>query len=249
MAGPLVNMQMHLAESARAFFEQNGIEATGHLYAGDAPHSDTGIVSFEAFASRADDPSGYVLTYRGDHCHVALPPGRLIIMAHEAGFLKDASSTLPLDPLAFEDVMTLARQIGESFDGAGWKRVQYDSGIRQDTFGDSSLGGKFEYLGLWVPCNDERLRTYIKIKFYNSLPPGPSIPPVPGTPLPDDYPDRYIIEVLFRGNGLVLDDELTRLRNARRLAVNGNENEALTLKLWYDSPDWRPEGWKGEFVE
>ncbi|WP_454815492.1 hypothetical protein [Labrys neptuniae] len=44
-------------------------------------------------------------------------------------------------------------------------------------------------------------------------------------------------------------DEAIALRDARRLAVNGDTDKPLTFKLWVDEPDWRPKDWQGQFIK
>ncbi|EJM98751.1 hypothetical protein [Phyllobacterium sp. YR531] len=250
VARPTVTLETHLADSAKDFFARNNIDPeprtktdSGELY------EDWGILAFTAFAGRPEDPEGYILKYKAGDCTATLPAGRYVQVDHEAGFFTTISSTLPLDPVSFEDVMVLSRQIGDGFDKAGWKRTQYKPDIKQETFGESSLGSKFEYFGKWMLCNDPNLRVSIQIKYYNTLPSGPSIPPVPGSPLPKDYPDRYVIEVMFDSPGSDIEDEATELRDARRVAVGGDKDKPSTLKSWIDDPAWRPEGWQGKIIK
>jgi len=41
--------------------------------------------------------------------------------------------------------------------------------------------------------------------------------------------------------------ELSKLRVARNLAVNGDRDKDLPLKVWFDDPDWRPADWQGKW--
>lgn len=252
MPRPIIALNAFLTEQASEFFSSNKqIDAQEQIQskASGEYYEDWSLLSFVAHASREDEPDGYILRYKKGSCDVSLPAGRAVVMQHQAGFFYLLSSTLPLDPLPFKEIMVTARQVADSFDKAGWKRTVDTPVIKQETFGDLSLGGKFEYFGEWLPCNDEALRVSILLKSYNTLPPGPSIPPVPGRSLPADYPDRYIIEVVFDSLNSEVDNEATKLRDARRLAVNGDKNKPLTLKLWTDEPAWRPEGWQGKFIK
>lgn len=252
MPRPIVTVTAHLTEHASEFFADNPhIDSLPHIKseASGEYYADTNLIAFVAHASRADEPDGYVLRYQDGDCEVTLPAGRAVAFDYQAGFFTLLTSTLPLEPLSFDEVMALAKDIGASFEQAGWERTKYKDNITQERFGEYTLGGKLEILGEWVPCNDPLFYTAILIKSFNSLPSGPSIPPVPGRPLPDDYPDRYIIQVDMGTKGLAFDNEVTALRDARRVAVHGDKSEALTLKDWLDDPDWRPEGWRGKHIE
>jgi hypothetical protein len=250
VARPIVTVETHLVDNARDFFARNEIDpASKTKMESGKPYSDTGILAFTAFASRPDDPEGYVFRYKSVDCEMTLPAGRYVQIDHRAGFFTVMSSTLPLEPVSFEEIMALSRQIGGGFDTAGWKRIRYKADLNQETFGENSLGGKFEYFGTWQLCNDPAFTASIKIMYYNSLPSAPSIPPVAGKPLPKDRPDRYLVEVMFDSPDTDILNEAIRLRDARRIAVNGDKDKPLTLELWVNEPDWRPEGWQGRFIK
>lgn len=256
MPEPIVTVTTHLAQHASEFFEQNPqidqetyirVDGTGGYF------DDWGIFDFLAHASRPSEPQGYVLRYKDGDCEISLPAGRAVAFDYQAGFFTLLTSTLPLEPLPFDEIMVLAKEIGDSFERAGWSRIKYKDGITQERFGAYSLGGKLETLGRWAPCDNPALYADIIVKSFNNLPAGPDIPPAPGRKLPDDYPDRYIIQVDIGpktdAEGGALDDEAYALRDARRLAVNGDKSKELTLKNWIDDPDWRPEGWRGKHIE
>ena len=88
-----------------------------------------------------------------------------------------------------------------------------------------------------VGYGDDEARISIVIKYYNALPLGPSVPPVPGTPLPDDYPDRNILTVKW----LTYPSDFYDLLYARREAVTGDKRKNIGIDIWLDDPDWRPE--------
>jgi hypothetical protein len=252
MPRPIITLTTHFAQHASDFFARNPhidpgpnvrSEASGKYY------MDWGLLAFVAHASRTDEPDGYILRYKNGDCEVILPAGRAVSFSHHAGFFNSLTSTLPLEPLPYDKMMALAQEIAASFDKAGWKRRKYDESIRQETFGSRSGGSKLEILGQWVLCSDESLYVEILLKNLNSLPTAPMVPLVPGRRLPDDFPDRYIIQVDFGSKGLDLDNEMVALRDARRIAVHGDEDKTLTLKDWLDDPNWRPPGWNGKFIK
>ncbi|MCO6391659.1 hypothetical protein GTW25_11515 [Aliihoeflea aestuarii] len=252
MARPIITITTHIAQHTSTFFAENPqIDPQPHIRseASGAYYSDVNLISFVAHAGRQNEPEGYALRYRKGDCDVSLPTGRAIALDYTAGFFKYLTSTLPLDPLSFDNVMELAQEIADSFDAAGWKRSRYNPEISQETFGERSVGGRFEILGQWVLCNEDPFYAAIKVQDFNSLPTAPMVPLVPGRSPSDDQPDRYLIEVQFGVKGLSLDNELTELRDARRLAVNGDKTTALTLNDWMDDPSWRPDGWQGKFVK
>ncbi|MBI0019975.1 hypothetical protein H3S90_02600 [Bartonella sp. W8097] len=43
--------------------------------------------------------------------------------------------------------------------------------------------------------------------------------------------------------------ELSDLSDARRIAVNHDNDKPIPLQLWLDAPDWRPEGWQGKWIK
>lgn len=252
MTRPIVTLTTHLAEHASEFFAHHpNIDPEPHIRSrsSDEYYGDWGLLAFLAYANRQEEPDGYILRYKKGDCEVSLPAGRAVAFDYQAGFFTLLSSSLPLDPLPFDEMMHLGQNIADSFDKAGWKRVKYYPNITQEEFGSRSLGGKFEFLGEWVPCNEAPFYVLITLKNFNSLPTAPMIPPVPGRALPDDYPDRYIIEVSFSSKGSAILDEGVALRDARRLAVNGDKDKELTLKDWIDDPNWRPPGWQGKYIK
>ncbi|MDO5642423.1 MAG: hypothetical protein Q4G26_08590 [Paracoccus sp. (in: a-proteobacteria)] len=206
------------------------------------------MFDFLARANRAEDPGGYILRYKDGACDLSLPAGRAVAIDHNAGFFTLLTSTLPMTPLSFDEVMDLSNAIARKFEQAGWPRISHNT-IEQDGFGAYSLGGKLEISGEWRPCDDPNLYASVIVKYFNSLPSGPHIPPVPGNVLPDDYPDRYLIQVDIGIDDKSLYDEVIALRDARRIAENGSKDAALSLKDWIDDPDWHPQGWRGRFIK
>ncbi len=239
----LVTISTHLYQNMVDFLDHNQTEQHKEPNTGD-----WGILAFQAFASRPEDPLGYVLRYDNSTCQTELPAGRYIQIGYQGLYFDSISSTLPLEPTSFEEIVPMAEAIYQSLVKAGWQTKRYKPKVTQQSIAEY-LGGlpRHFYADLYG-CGHEKFQAYITIKHYNSLPSGPSIPPVAGKPLPADYPDRYIITVGFLTRSPV-DDELYALRDARREAVAGDKRKNIGLQIWLDDPYWKPEGWQGEFIK
>jgi hypothetical protein len=236
-----ITLSTKLYDNVGDFIERNELPQDGSYYA----DTDRGILSFQAFASKPDDPEGYVFSYDSDACSVKLPAGRYIQIGYAGAYFYDASSTLPLEPVPFKEAVALAEEIHNSLVGAGWTVKDYDPEVTAQSLAEYSGGLPQHFYANLFGCGSEEFTVQLTIKYYNALPPGPSIPPVPGNSLPEEFPDRYIIEVLFSAN----PDEAYALRDARRIEVAGNKDDLIPLTVWLKDPHWKPAGWQGKFIK
>jgi len=67
-------------------------------------------------------------------------------------------------------------------------------------------------------------------------------------PTPRNARPEYLIDADFSLESEVTS-ELSALKRARNLAVNGDREKPLPLKLWFDDPDWRPADWQGKWLK
>lgn len=249
-ARPIIMVTAQLGQAAGQFFAANPtIDPKPHLGQAGAELPDMGFMFLHAFADRPAEPDGYILRYEKGDCAVSLPAGRDVFFGQTAGFLTNFAATLPREPLSFDQMMALAQEIAARFDKAGWKRLNYNAAIVAENFGKNGPNKTQEKLGEWVPCNEAGLVVAIALVNHSDVRPGMMEPAALTAQRPADAPPHYVVEVRFMDSDMALYDEAIALRDARRLAVNGDTDKPLTFKLWVDEPDWRPKDWQGQFIK
>ena len=209
---------------------------------------DHGLDFTSARNGHPGDPDGIRFSYASGTCPVMLPPGRLLSVNYNAGHVYSATMLVPLDPLAFEAIQAMAQELVDAFRDAGWRQTSLSLPLTPEAFLDKT-GSKWAEVARFAECDAPDTEAVIVAKHYNSTPPGSAMPPAPlSAPLPDDAPDRFLLQVRFAGGVRELGFELSDLARARRLAVHGDEKKALPLSVWLNDPDWRPEGWDGQYL-
>lgn len=249
-ARPIITLTTRLGQAAGQFFAANPtIDPKPHLGQAGSELPDMGFLFLHAFADRPAEPDGYILRYERGDCAVSLPAGRDLFFGQTAGFLTNFATTLPREPLSFDQTMALAQEIAAKIDKEGWKRLNYNATMTAENFGKNGPNKTQEKLGEWVPCNEAGLVAAIALVNHNDVRPGMMEPAALIARRPADAPPRYVVEVRFMDSDMVLYDEAIALRDARRLAVNGDTDKPPTFKLWVDEPGWRPKDWQGQFIK
>ena len=246
MAQDAIPLAFRLGEPLADFARRN--PRIGDI-AAHAGREDDGIVAFTASAEESPEGPGYALAYSDGDCTATLPAGRYVQFSQSAGFITSASQTLPLQLLSFDEAMGLARRIAAEFDRAGWpRRRDRMERITEETFGSTSVGGRFEQVAFWTPCDRPSFSASLTIHDYDSMPSAPLVPLLPGRPDDPDLDTRYVLEVFFQVEDLLLTDEAQALRDARRRDVNRDETAPLLLQEWLADPGWRSDGWRGTLI-
>ncbi|MCQ0093433.1 hypothetical protein [Roseovarius sp. M141] len=233
MAKPAVELVVGLNDTVSDFSKSNGLDREADYHG----RSDQGIFAFQARASVSSDPDGYIVTYKSGGCGATLPAGRYVQIGYVGPKIDGITSVLPMEPLEFEDARAMAEDIYRRLEQGGWETKRYRPEVSPQSIAETIGTTPRHTYALMVGCGDDEARVSIVIKYYNALPPGPSAPPVPGTPLPDDYPDRYILTVGW----LTYPSDFYDLLEARREAITGDRNKDIGIDIWLDDPDWRPE--------
>jgi len=121
--------------------------------------------------------------------------------------------------------------------------------MTEQSFGENRLY-KLDTYGKWqLPDRGKLFKYSLQVATYDSYSNvGLTIPLSPD--VGKDAPRTYLME--FRAS-LSVDSEvykeLSDLSDARRIAVNHDNDKPIPLQLWLDDPDWRPEGWQGKWIK
>jgi hypothetical protein len=205
-----------------------------------------------------DDPSQITLTYDAAGCPITFPAGRQMQISFEGPFIDNGYLIYPMETMTWDEMQVMVAQTVDLFEKAGWPvkpkpefgppTVIYRA-ITVEQLNQVTFGTKFVTIGTWTPCDDPRVEVYAEVRHLNSSPSGPSIPPTAAvTPRDVDAEDRFVMLVDFRITDTPLREELYRLRDARRMAENGNTTDPVPLARWIDDPGWRPEGWISDLI-
>jgi len=247
MSGKIITLRGHLLQTVKDFMEKNRLNPDRWVrYNGKERLDYHRSLWFTADVNRAEDPDGYEVELT-DHNRITIPAGRMVSFGSQAGLITDVSVTLPLAPAPFALAMRIAGGIGDQFEKAGYHRkLRKDDLTEQDIREDLS---QFLYYGKWLLPDTGLAKYSLDIEAYSSLSGVASPSPVPLTgPHSADGPETYLLRFYARVDGEI-SNELTRLSYARHVAVTGDWNESIPVRLWFDDPGWRPEGWKGKYIK
>jgi hypothetical protein len=205
-----------------------------------------------------EDPSQITFTYDAAGCPITFPAGRQQQVSFEGPFVTGAYLIYPMETMTWDEMQVMVSRTVDLFERAGWPvkprpefgppTVIYRE-ITVEQLNRVTFGTKFVTIGTWTPCDDPRIEVYAEVRHLNSSPSGPSIPPTAAvTPRDVDAEDRFVMLVDFSIVDRPLEEELYRLRDARRMAENGNTTDPVPLTRWIADPDWRPEGWVSDLI-
>ena len=65
-----------------------------------------------------------------------------------------------------------------------------------------AFGSKMYIYAVFVPCDEPGTEVRVIVKSHDDLPSAPSIPPAAGDPVPDDHPDREILDIDFTAHDI-----------------------------------------------
>ena len=221
--------------------------------------SDVFIPVARADAQYVDDPSALELTYDAEGCAITFPAGRQMQISFEGPVIDDAYLIYPMEVMTWDEMQEMVAQTVDLFEAAGWPvkakpKFGPATGIRREItleqLNKKTYGTKTVTIGTWSPCDAPYVEAYAQVRHLTSSPSGASIPPTAVTePRDPDAPDRFVILVKFWIDNDVLSEELMQLRNARRVDQGGDVNQPVPGATWIDDPDWRPEGWQGQWIK
>lgn len=237
-----------LAQSAMAFYQKDLLGPDG---------ADSASLYLTDFADGKDlGPTTIggpiVMRYASEGCAVELPAGRQFMVATSGPVVGRAEMVLPMEPMTWDGMQLAVMDLILRFDRAGWTRNPKGQlvveGPEYSDFTEDA-GPKSARIGEWFECGAGPGKAFVEVMHYNSLAGNSFTPPaVLGRPLPDDAPDRFLINVYFSPATSGLSDKIGDLVMARRAAEGIDPGyEKLPASIWLDDPDWRPEGWTGGF--
>ena len=256
---PIITVETRVLDTLRDYLRDNDLEQNERELR-DLWADAEGFVDYviaRADESYRDDPGGAILAYESKNCPVSFPPGRQLSFTYRAGLIEDFDSIFPLEPLTWDEMQAMVRDVVSRFEEAGWPPMLLEHDARYhpprvpilpEHF--ASGGTKWARIGYWQHCETPWIKGYAEVRHYNSSSSGSFMPPAAlSKPVSEDAEDRFLLRVRFSiADAPGLDDELRTLRDARRLAVNGDRSQEIPIALWIDDPGWRPEGWSGAYI-
>ena len=257
---PIVTVNAHILDRYVGYIRDNNL-ADIENRAREREYSDRmpSYLTAPAANDNPNAPGGIIVNYDHPDCPVTLPAGRQFMFGQTGGIIDHIGGFFPLEPLSWDDMQAEILRLIAVFDNAGWVRSRGqhgpDIGIRTEITPEHLAvfppnTPKWVNIGFWEQCDNSYIKVQVQVRHYNSSSPGSFIPPAPlSDPLDPFAEDQFLFLVRFRIDQYSpVHNELTLLRNMRRIDVNGDPDEAIPLATWLDDPDWRPEGWQGIYV-
>jgi len=247
MADNIIIRKAHLLQSCKDFFLANNLDPRRWTH---SPH--TGELRdyylplmFNADVNRPEDPDGYAAEVTVAGTKILLPAGRMGHLGNTAGHIDSIASVLPLTTISFDEMKSICRYIAMRFELAGFKPVRKDDRMTEKEFHEK--GGRLYYYGEWQIEYPVPISLDLAMKNFNRMATTAFTTPL-AKPTPRNAQPVYLIDV-YIGLEREASSELSKLRYARNLAVNGERDQDLPLKVWFDDPDWRPADWQGKWLK
>jgi len=249
MGNQIVIRKAHLLQSCKDFFLANNLDPKRWAYDRHTGEEETdylhGPLMFNADVNRPEDPDGYAAEIGVAGTTILLPPGRMVHIGYTAGHIDSISAVLPLDTISFDEMRSICRNIGVQFEHIGFKPVRKQDQMMEREF--HARGGRRNQYGKWQLDYPVPIRLALEMKNFNRMA-TTSFTTVLAEPTPRHARPTYLVDVYISLESEVRS-ELSELLEARNLAVNGDRDKPLPLKVWFDDPDWRPANWQGKWLK
>jgi len=249
MAENIIILKTHLLQSCKDFFLANNLNPrrwTHNRHTGEF-RTDylRGALMFNADVNRPEDPDGYAaeITVMGEK--ILMPAGRMVHIDYQAGYIRSISSVLPLDTIDFERMKELCGYIAMRFSLLGFNPVYQEAQMTEQEFHEN--GGLMDSYGEWKIDRPVPMELVLEMNNFNRMS-TTSFTTLLAKPTPRNARPEYLIDAQVSLE-MEADNELDALMHARNLAVNGDRDKPLPLKVWFDDPDWRPADWQGKWLK
>jgi len=243
----IITLKAHLLQSCKDFFLVNNLNPrrwTHNPHTGEMIAHDFSFM-FNADVNRPEDPDGYEAEVSVAGTQILMPAGRMVHIGNSAGHIDSIASVLPLNTINFEEMKSLCSYIAMRFGLAGFKPVRTNAQMTEQEFLEKGLPRR-QY-GEWRLDAPVPIYLEIAMKNFNRMAITSFTTPL-AKASPRNAKPEYIIDVDL-GIESEVRAELYDLEYARNLAVNGDRNQPLPLKVWFDDPDWRPANWQGKWLK
>jgi len=244
--GPVVTLEGGLLQTVKAFINKNGLDIRQYEKWSDEEQrmdSFPGPMIFSVRPQEEGSPSGYAINIYTRNGFIHLPAGGQIFVEHNAGRISSIHSTMPLRTLSFDEVMVLARQIEDNITALGFEPEVAHRDMTEEEFQEKIRNHKSNLYAKWKENGSIEMRikpfsSYARVAFTTP------IGRVPDKSVPETYLLNFDLRV-----GSDVRREMRALRKARSLALTGEKEGDFPVKIWFDDPDWRPEGWQGKWIK
>jgi len=247
MTENIIILKTHLLQSCKDFILANNLDPkrwTHNPHTGELETYPIALM-FNADVNRPEDPDGYAaeITVMGEK--ILMPAGRMVHIGYDAGYIRSISSVLPLDTINFERMKELCNYISMRFSLLGFNSVHQAAQMTEQEFHEK--GGLMYQYGKWQIGAPIPMKLVLEMNNFNRMA-TTSFTTLLTKPTPRNAKPEYLIDARFALESEVTS-ELDSLEYARNLAVNGDRNKPLPLKVWFDDPDWRPADWQGKWLK
>jgi len=244
--GPVVTLEGGLLQTVKDFADINGLDIGKYEKWSDGrPQMDIANAPM-IFAVRPQDegsPSGYAINIRVGGSFIHLPAGGQINVSHDVGRIDSIYSTMPLRTLSFDEVMALARQIEDNITALGFEPEVAYRDMTEEEFQEKIRNHKSNLYAKWKEHGSIEMRIkpfsgYARVAFTTPI----------GRVPDKSVPETYLLDFDLRV-GSDVRREMSALTYSRRLAITGDKQKGFPVKIWFEDPDWRPEGWQGKWIK
>jgi len=244
--GPVVTLEGGLLQTVKDFTDINKLDIRKYERWSDGEQrmdSFLGPMIFSVRPQEAGSPSGYAMNIYAKNGFIHLPAGGQIFVGHRTGRIDSIYSTMPLRTLSFDEVMALARQIEDNITALGLEPEVAYRDMTEEEFQEKIRNYESNLYAAWEANGSIEMR----IKPFSSYARVAFATPIGGVP-DKSAPETYLLTFDLNVSSDV-SREISALRRARSLALTGEKEGAFPVKIWFDDPDWRPEGWQGKWIK
>jgi len=244
---PLIVLKTHLLQSCKDFFIANNLDPkrwTHNPHTGELTMHHLTFM-FNADVNRPEDPDGYQAEITVMGRKILMPASRMVHISYWAGYIDSISSVLPLNTISFNEMKSICADIASRFEPLGFKSLYKEDQMTEQEFHEN--GGFMDAYGEWQIDYPVPAELTLEMENFNRMATTFFITPLT-KPTPRNAQPAYLIHAYFSLESEVRS-ELSALTWARNLAVNGDRDQYLPLKVWFDDPDWRPANWQGKWLK
>jgi len=244
--GPIVTLEGGLLQTVKDFTDINRLDIRRFTHRSDGKiRSDLTPVPmiFEVQPQDEGSPSGYAMNIYAKNGFIHLPAGGQVNVGHRAGRIDYIHSTMPLRTLSFDEVMALARQIDDNITTLGLEPEFAYRDMTEEEFQEKIRNYESNIYAKWRANG----RIEMRIKPFSGYARVAFTTPIGSVP-DKSTPETYLLSFSLLASSDAIR-EMSALREARSLALTGEKEGDFPVKIWFEDPDWRPEGWQGKWIK
>jgi len=244
--GSIVTLEGELLQTVADFTRNNKLNIKKYERWSDGrPQMDIAHAPmiFDVDPEKAGSPSGYAINISTPKGFIKLPAGGGVWFYHRTGRITSIASVMPLRTVTFAEAMALARQIEDTITALGIEaNVAYHDMTEEKFLEQWRHSRSNNIYATWG--EDDHVE--IRIKPFSGYSQVAFISPI-GIPN-RERPETYLVEFTMSLHSPAMR-EIRKLAQARAIDITGEMEGEFPVRIWFEQPNWRPHGWKGEWIK